>query len=511
MNANVQIITTANTFNVWLTQTNNLANLINGLLNGLFYGDNGSLTLANGQIQLLGGTYNTPLSVTGNATITQQLSTGSINDTGDLTVGGTVVSFTNPNGVVQVANTTQSANLIASSLLQSVNTNISGTVILTGATLSNTFGNVIVFFNELPVINVNSNFYITNTGNVQINGTLYLENSNASLNVSGNANIAHQLTIGGNLVVDGTSTLTGLNLGTNELEAYNIILDLTSTYSLVNGNAVINNLTVKGTQTIEGTTVLSSNAFQLRSNSVGDGDGAFQVWRGTTVNANATILFNNSAGVIQFTANDSQPYNTILTTSNLVDNFVNTSVTNAATANAVNAAYAAAIANATGIVANNGVFIDQRKGINFITESGIVMNVSSNTTNTSLTDISIGAEVNDQYSNTGTITGNTNVNCLLGSFFDFTLANNANIGLQNCVNSGNVTTIQILIRQSANGGNTVNFTNTIYWSDNTVPILSTTANTGDVLQFTTFNGGVIWLGAQVYANMQGMNVVTSYA
>lgn len=114
------------------------------------------------------------------------------------------------------------------------------------------------------------------------------------------------------------------------------------------------------------------------------------------------------------------------------------------------------------------------------------------------------------YSNTGTITGDLNLDCAKGSFFDYTLASNPEITLQNCTTNGTTTTIQLLLRQSANGGNTVTFANTIYWSDNATPTLSTTANTGDVLQFTTFNGGVMWMGAQIYANMAGMNVSTSY-
>src|ERR1700733_14975637 len=47
-NANLTILTTANTFLQWMVQDNNIANNINELRNGNYYKDNGNWTIANG-------------------------------------------------------------------------------------------------------------------------------------------------------------------------------------------------------------------------------------------------------------------------------------------------------------------------------------------------------------------------------------------------------------------------------------------------------------------------------
>jgi cytoskeletal protein CcmA (bactofilin family) len=458
-NANISIITTANVFNDWLTQTNNTANLVNRLLNGLFYADNGNLTLANGQIQLLGGTYNTPLSVTGNVTVSQQITVGSIQDTGSLTVQGTVATFTNPNVTVQSANAISSPVFLSNSNSYFTNTWIYGPLTISGnAFNANTFAPTITQFNEKAVVNVNSQILISNTGNTQITASLYLSNPSANLTVAGktslntlsvsssavfnstvNVNgelfstdivldntgtysllqgnaIFNNLTVSGNATIDGNLEINGnltgnLNVsgdlivdGTSDL--YDIVLDPTGNYSVVNGNATINNLTVKGSQVIEGTTTVQSDEIQLRTGAAGDGPGYFDVWRGNTLGVNASIQFSDTSNNWLVTANDAQTYYTIQTTQNLVASFTNvynsTDTANSVAPAAVWLTYQAALTNATAVVANNGTFVAQRKGTNFLANNILSLNVTANSTNTSLVDVYILANTIDSYLSTST-------------------------------------------------------------------------------------------------------------
>lgn len=110
-----------------------------------------------------------------------------------------------------------------------------------------------------------------------------------------------------------------------------------------------------------------------------------------------------------------------------------------------------------------------------------------------------------EYANTGSVSGNVSLDCNSSGLLDLTLTGNVNVTLQNCAVSGHVHTVLVLVRQTT-GSNGVTWTNTIRWSDGTVPVLSTGANVADMFQFTTYNNGVIWLGAQVYANLPSMNI-----
>jgi hypothetical protein len=641
-NANLTLLTTANTFLDEMVQVNNLANAINQLRNGLFFSDNGNITLANG-VLIIQDSVGTVLSVSGNATFSQQITTGSIQNQGALTSQGNTATFTSNTVLVQVANTVIAKNLISNTVVTLQNVNAAGYLALSGNNISNVLSPIIGVYNELATLNLNSAFMVSNTGNVFIKK---------------------------NITVNGTANIASLNVGAlapSTLNAFTIILDPTDSFSAINGNVIVNNLTVQGNQIILGTTILSTDTFQLRSNVAGDGDGHFEVWRGTSINANAQLKFNHTANVWQLTANDAQTFSTVLTSANVLDSITSNSITSVATANAVNAAYASAVANATLITANNGTFVAQRKGLNFLQGPGIALNVATNTANAQLVDVNVSAialvaganqqvqfndagssgaspqltfdkatnklgvgtevdigktinvgptvlsgpssnqsrlslygqsganvlgvanlivtgtnfqltgnvnaqigintsmiggssltfeDVNntntvsfyidagsnntlntvvsgvttwnlsslnitssanldingrsyanshvDAYSNNGLLSSNTNINCLNGTVFDFTLTGNANLTFQNAATVGNVTTIHVILRQTLGGG-TVGWTNTIRWSDNTTPVLSTSANTGDMFQFSTWNGGTIWWGAQVYANVPMAN------
>lgn len=583
-NANIAIIATANVFQDWLIQTNNLANSVNELRNGNYYKDQNGITIANGSLTI-SGTPATLLSVSGNSTISQQLTVGSILDFGDLTVQGNNLIMTANAGLLQAANGIQAKYIVANTGMGTQNLNAAGYIVFTGTNLNVNVSPNVPFWGGLAMINIANNIFMSNTGNTYMNANVWIANANVQ-----------------NLIAQSLLVL-------GELDAYDIILDPTRSYSIVNGNAVFNNLTVQGNTIIVGQTLNTTDTFQLRSNAVSDGDGKFLVYRGSGIGTNARLSFNHTSNVWQAGAGDTNGLVTILTTANLVDNFSSTSTTNAATANAVNVAYAAAISNATAIVANNGVFVAQRKGLNLTANSVLSLNVSANGANANLVDIHIQANVTDSYlsndttsvatanavnaafgaavsqavgnakavfanngafvaqrqgidiiagnnitinvasntananlvdvkidlsqnitlqgtvtaanniidkptikaqrqvySNVGTITGNTTIDLSTADVFDITLAASVNLTFTNAASASSMGTFQLILRQTANGSNTVTYVNTVRWSDNTTPVLTTTGNTMDVIQLSTYNNGSFFLGAQVYANIPKANI-----
>jgi len=564
-----------------MNTVNNLSNSVNELRNGNYYKDAGNFTVANGAVTISG--LGTILSVSGNATIPGLLTVSAILSFGDVTIQGNNVLLTTNTVLMQVANTIQTKNLTANVGIQTVNSNSSGLVSLSGSQISPNTSLLLPGLTERATLNVNSVFLVSNTGNVQFR----------------NAN--------GNTINAITGNIQTLFVQT--LDAFNLILDPTSTYTIQNGNAVLNNLTVRGNQVLLGTVINSTDTLILRANSVSDGDGHFDVYRGPTVNANAQLKFDHVNSVWSITANDSQTFQTIITTANLVDNVFSTSTTNAATANAVNSAVSIAISNATAIVANGGIFVAQRKGLNFSdNSSAISWNVTANVANTSLTDVTLQVNVVDTftstatnalvtanavnavyaaasagianataifanngvfvasrrgldiiagnnvtinvssntananlvdvkvdlsqnitlqgtvtaanniidkptikaqrqaYVNVGTVTGNTTVDLSTGDVFDITLAASINLIFSNAASANSLGTFQLLLRQTANGSNTVSYANTVRWSDNVQPILTITSNTMDVIQLSTYNNGSFFLGAQVYANIPKANI-----
>jgi hypothetical protein len=110
------------------------------------------------------------------------------------------------------------------------------------------------------------------------------------------------------------------------------------------------------------------------------------------------------------------------------------------------------------------------------------------------------------YANIGTISTNTNINCASGDFADVMLTGSTNLIFQNCATAGHVDQLTVIVRQDPTGSRTLGYGNTIRWSDNIVPVLTTTANTMDVLQFMTYDGGTIWFGSQVMANIPLANI-----
>jgi hypothetical protein len=134
-------------------------------------------------------------------------------------------------------------------------------------------------------------------------------------------------------------------------------------------------------------------------------------------------------------------------------------------------------------------------------------NNSLNLTGTlTVTGSSVANAHRDTFSNVGVLTGATNINCASAVYQDVMLAGNPTITFQNAGPAGQATVFTVYVRQSGNGSNTITWANTVRWSDNAKPVLSTTANTADMFTFVTFDGGTIWLGTQVMGNVPLANV-----
>jgi len=101
----------------------------------------------------------------------------------------------------------------------------------------------------------------------------------------------------------------------------------------------------------------------------------------------------------------------------------------------------------------------------------------------------------------GTITANYSVNTSLTSIFDVTLgANNLTLSLVGAPSSGVSKTVTVILRQDSVGTRFVTFANSKY-TDAAVPVLSTQANSTDILTFFTVDGGYNWFGSFAMANV----------
>lgn len=132
-NANLVLITTANTFTDWLNLTDNEANSINELRNGNYYKDGGNFTVAAGSILIITPS-GTTLSVTANALVSGYLTAGNLSITQNLVVtGGANVANLNATGTINT--TSNIAN--AGNVLVTQNTTTGNLSVTTLATLGN--------------------------------------------------------------------------------------------------------------------------------------------------------------------------------------------------------------------------------------------------------------------------------------------------------------------------------------------------------------------------------------
>ena len=217
----------------------------------------------------------------------------------------------------------------------------------------------------------NGTFFASGPGTaVSVTNNVLVQNVTTTnvLVVTGSATIAGNVSLPGNVIIGGT------------LNAYSILLDSTNTYSIINGNAIVNNLTVKGTQTLVGNTLTSSNSFILRGNVATAGNGYIIIEQGTT-NGNAVIQFTVPANVWQITANATNValLQTILTNANITDTWSSTAANNAASANIANGLYAiatAAYAKANSAAAGSGgsANVYSNAGVVFIAAPNLTFN-----------------------------------------------------------------------------------------------------------------------------------------
>lgn len=329
-NANLALLVSSNTFLDWMITTNNEANTINELRNGNFYKDGGNFTIASGSIISL------PTSGTG-------LQIGSNSILGGLT--------TMANGLTTGVSTVTGNATFSSNISVAANV-ATGNAAVTQNTRS---GNVAVTQN-------------TTSGNLAVT-----QNT-----TTGNLTVTTLLTISGNLSV-GNVTAANANLP-------NINFDSAGNYSQNNGNLIINNLTVHGNTTTTGNTISSSDTFQLRTGVAGDGDGHFEVWRGSTIAANAHLKFNHTANVMQFAANDSQTFVTILTSANVADAIQNNSITGVPSSNiaqtiynVATAAYSTANSGANTVrISQNGASTLSAKQLNIVNTANVTVVVTDN-------------------------------------------------------------------------------------------------------------------------------------
>lgn len=101
----------------------------------------------------------------------------------------------------------------------------------------------------------------------------------------------------------------------------------------------------------------------------------------------------------------------------------------------------------------------------------------------------------------GSVSANTNLDLSLGNIFTTTLAaNSIFFTFTNPPLTGNACYITVIISQDATGNRTYGgFTNS-RWTDSVKPILTTTANKTDILNFMTVDGGSNYYGSFAMAN-----------
>lgn len=103
---------------------------------------------------------------------------------------------------------------------------------------------------------------------------------------------------------------------------------------------------------------------------------------------------------------------------------------------------------------------------------------------------------------TDTITTSTyNVNLNLGNIFHLTIASNTTISFVNPASSGSTKAITLILERDGTSGRTVSFNN-VRWTDGNLPELTTTANSIDVLNFFSINGGSWYFGSFSLADVK---------
>lgn len=94
-----------------------------------------------------------------------------------------------------------------------------------------------------------------------------------------------------------------------------------------------------------------------------------------------------------------------------------------------------------------------------------------------------------------TSTTTTSIDCSLGNNFSINLAADITaLSFSNIPVAGRVYNLSLVIRQSATGGRSITWPNSIRWAGGVSPTITQVANKHDVISLMTNDGGTIWYG-----------------
>ena len=194
----IPVLSTSNTFGQLLVSTNALIRQANLLNSGTYVKEAGDLRVLDGSISLE-KTSGTTLTVASDATFGGTISSKTIINSGDLTVQGQNALFSNTTGTVTVRNNLVSSNVFANNITSNVqvtaqNVSVAGYLLATGSNLGS--APTMSSFGEKATINVANKMFVSNTGNVDIQGTILLsKTAGTALNVRSNAIFAGEVTL----------------------------------------------------------------------------------------------------------------------------------------------------------------------------------------------------------------------------------------------------------------------------------------------------------------------------
>jgi hypothetical protein len=98
--------------------------------------------------------------------------------------------------------------------------------------------------------------------------------------------------------------------------------------------------------------------------------------------------------------------------------------------------------------------------------------------------------------------GSYTANLSLTNIFDLTLQSNVTITFSDAPPSGTAIPVTLILRQPSTDGNTVTYSNTVYWSNAEEPVLSSgIAGKLDVITLYSVDGGSIFYGGHALANV----------
>lgn len=371
---------------------------------------------------------------------------------------------------------------------------------------------------------------LANTINELRNGNFYKDGGNFIISTGGLIivpSFGTGLQVGGDALMSGTTTMS-TQITTGQASVFGNVLFRAAlnvagpvifnandaTYKLDwNGDATVNNLTIRGNTSILGTQSLVADTLLLRANLATIGQGWINVHRGAT-NTEASLHWSETSNLWQMMNVSSNIYYDILTTYNIADVVTSTSIGNVATANAVKTAYdqgtaAYTQANSARSQANTAygqanlayAAANSAAGGGLLTTGGtmtgnITMTVGTQIQKPTLVSIREGVTyVNATATPYVANLANTNI-------FDIIVCvANLTVTFANAPANANAMPVTLILHQPATTANGFTMSNTVKWSNAEIPVLSSgIANKTDIVTFMTLDGGTNFYGAHAMAN-----------